>query len=57
MGGGRSEGANPGPLLSHPFSELILVQSEGAIPLLRRNQFAKRILKFILMSAKKELYD
>jgi hypothetical protein len=30
---------------------------EGAISLLRRNQFAKRILKFNLMSAKEVLYD
>jgi hypothetical protein len=40
MGEGRSEGANPGPPNSHPFSALMAVRSEGVTSPLPRKQFA-----------------
>ena len=43
MGGGRSEGANPGPPNSYPFSGLRSVQSEGVISPLPRIEFATGI--------------
>lgn len=43
MGGGRSEGANPGPPYSHPFHVLMAIRSERVISPLPRKQSATRI--------------